>query len=202
MGVATCNWNTSFPIISLLIWWSLKLGNGIENLYKWSCSIDCHARIWQKKKNNNNNKHPSCSKPRPAQMMSLSLVAMTGLEKCCIYNSCISTVVILLRWAIHGPWASCSDMTSPIFWGKLRGGVCKMSSGQPRILDHQCSSLLSSTINCIFFQNIQFINGYVPLLFPAFTPTANIHQYLHTKNQAMLTAVSFTKLSVKILICT
>ena len=37
---------------------------------------------------NNDNKRPSCSKPRTAQMLSLSLVAMTGLEKCCIYNIC------------------------------------------------------------------------------------------------------------------
>ena len=53
--------------------------------------------------------HSSSSKPRTAQMMTLSLVAMTGFEKCCItsaYLQC-AAVAISLRWASHGPWALC-----------------------------------------------------------------------------------------------
>ena len=38
--------------------------------------------------------HSSSSKPRPAQMMILSLVAMTGLEKCCITSA-------YLQWLFH-----------------------------------------------------------------------------------------------------
>ena len=68
-----------------------------------------------------------------------------------------------------------------------------MSSGQQTIFDLQCSRLLSSAINCIFYQNIQFIKGYVPLLLSAVSPTVNIHQYvIYTKTQAML-AANFTK---------
>ena len=32
-------------------------------------------------------KHSSSSKPRPVQMMILSLVAMTGLKKCCVTSA-------------------------------------------------------------------------------------------------------------------
>ena len=39
-------------------------------------------------------KKNSSSKPRTAQMMNLSLVAMTGLEKCCITSS-------YLQWLLH-----------------------------------------------------------------------------------------------------
>ena len=39
-------------------------------------------------------------------MMILSFVSMTGLEKM-LHNICISAVAISLRWASHGPWASC-----------------------------------------------------------------------------------------------
>ena len=38
--------------------------------------------------------HSSTSKPRTAQMMILSLVAMTGLEKCCITSA-------YLQWLFH-----------------------------------------------------------------------------------------------------
>ena len=38
--------------------------------------------------------HSSSSKPRPAQLMILSLVAMTGLEKCCIKSA-------YLQWLFH-----------------------------------------------------------------------------------------------------
>ena len=37
--------------------------------------------------------------------MIFSLVAMTGLEKCCITSE--SAVAMSLRWATRGPWASC-----------------------------------------------------------------------------------------------
>ena len=39
-------------------------------------------------------KHYSSSKPRTAQMMILSLVEMTGLEKCCIISA-------YLQWLFH-----------------------------------------------------------------------------------------------------
>ena len=41
-------------------------------------------------------KKHSSSKPRTSQMMILSLVAMTGLEKCCI-----SSAVAYLQWLFH-----------------------------------------------------------------------------------------------------
>ena len=53
-------------------------------LFKWSRSIDFHAHIWL---NNDNKITYSSSKPRTAQMIILSLVAMTGLEKCCITSA-------------------------------------------------------------------------------------------------------------------
>ena len=67
-----------------------------------------------------------------------------------------------------------------------------MSSGQPRILDLQCSSRLNSAINCIFLQHIQFIKGYVPFLL-SLSPTVDIYQYIRTKNQAMLISDQFHK---------
>ena len=64
--------------------------NVIDSLFKWSCSIDCQAHIF-------------FFKTKTAQMMIFSLVAMIGLEKCCI----TSAVATSLRWANRGPWASC-----------------------------------------------------------------------------------------------
>ena len=66
-----------------------------------------------------------------------------------------------------------------------------MSSGQPRILDLQSSNLLNSAINCIFLQNIQFINGYISLPLPALTPIY-INTYIQ-KNKAMLLSSQFHK---------
>ena len=55
--------------------------NVIDSLFKWSCSIDCQPIY-------------SSSKLRTAQMMIFSLVAMIGLEKCCITSAC-------LQWLCH-----------------------------------------------------------------------------------------------------
>ena len=55
--------------------------NVIDSLFKWSCSIDCQAHIFFFKTKN-------CS------MMIFSLVAMIGLEKCCITSAC-------LQWLCH-----------------------------------------------------------------------------------------------------
>ena len=38
--------------------------------------------------------------------MIFSLVAMIGLEKCCITSACLQWL-LSLRWANRGPWASC-----------------------------------------------------------------------------------------------
>ena len=54
--------------------------NAIDSLFKWSCSIDCQARIFFKTKNCSND--------------DISLVAMIGLEKCCITSAC-------LEWLCH-----------------------------------------------------------------------------------------------------
>ena len=54
--------------------------NVIDSLFKWSCSIDCQAHIFFFKTKN-------CSND-------ISLVAMIGLEKCCITSAC-------LQWLCH-----------------------------------------------------------------------------------------------------
>ena len=54
--------------------------NVIDSLFKWSCSIDSEAHIFFFKTKN-------CSN-------AISLVAMTGLEKCCITSAC-------LQWLCH-----------------------------------------------------------------------------------------------------
>ena len=56
-----------------------------------------------------------------------------------------------------------------------------MTSGQPRILDHQCSSL-SSAINCIFLQNIQFTKRVCTLA----DPRSHANSQYIQKNQTML----------------
>ena len=54
--------------------------NVIDSLFEWSCSIDCQAHIFFFKTKN-------CSND-------ISLVAMIGLEKCCITSAC-------LQWLCH-----------------------------------------------------------------------------------------------------
>ena len=52
--------------------------------------------------------HSYSSKPRTAQIMILSLVSMTRLEKM-FHNICIFAMAISLRWASRGPWSSCPN---------------------------------------------------------------------------------------------
>ena len=66
--------------------------NVIESLFKWSCSIDCHAHIFFKIKNClNDDLFISCD-DRIGKML---------------HNICISAVAMSHRWATRGPWASC-----------------------------------------------------------------------------------------------
>ena len=69
--------------------------NVIESLFKWSCSIDCHAIyiiFFFKIKN--------CLKVD----LFISCDDRTGKM---LHNICISAVAMSLRWATRGPWASC-----------------------------------------------------------------------------------------------
>ena len=66
--------------------------NVIDSLFKWLCSIDCQAHIFYKTKNcSNDDLFISCD-DRIGKML---------------HNICISAVVMSLRWASRGPWASC-----------------------------------------------------------------------------------------------
>ena len=85
--------------------------NVIDSLFKWSCSIDCQAHIFFFKTKNcsNDDSFISCD-DRIGKML---------------HNICMSAVAMSLRWANHGPWASCYYFSSiscklPSFtlWGK------------------------------------------------------------------------------------
>ena len=67
--------------------------NVIDSLFKWSCSIDCQAHIFFFKTKNcsNDDIFISCD-DRIGKML---------------HNICMSAVAMSLRWANHGPWASC-----------------------------------------------------------------------------------------------
>ena len=77
--------------------------NQLANFHDPSVSSNGHAPLTVMpiygKNNDNNKKHTkkthSSSKPRTAQKMILSFVAMTGLEKCCI------TSAYNLQWLFH-----------------------------------------------------------------------------------------------------
>ena len=68
-----------------------------DNLFKWSCSIDCQAHIFFFKTKNcsNDDIFISCD-DRIGKML---------------HNICMSAVAMSLRWANHGPWASCSHFS-------------------------------------------------------------------------------------------
>ena len=68
--------------------------NVIDSLFKWLCSIDCQAHIFFFKTKNcsNDDLFIGCD-DRIGKML---------------HNICISAVVMSLRWASRGPWASCS----------------------------------------------------------------------------------------------
>ena len=68
--------------------------NVIDSLFKRSRSIDCQAHIFFFKTKNcsNGDLFISCD-DRIGKML---------------HNICISAVAMSLRWARHGPWASCS----------------------------------------------------------------------------------------------
>ena len=67
--------------------------NVIDSLFKWSHSIDCQAHIFFFKTKN-------CSND------DLSISCDDRIRKM-LYNICISSVAMSLRWASRGPWASC-----------------------------------------------------------------------------------------------
>ena len=75
--------------------------NVIDRLFKWSCSIDCRAHIFFFKTKNcsNDDIFISCD-DRIGKML---------------HNICMSAVAMSLRWASHGPWASCSALWSLSF---------------------------------------------------------------------------------------
>ena len=110
--------------------------NVIDSLFKWSCSIDFQAHIFFFKTKNcsNNDIFISCD-DRIGKML---------------HNICMSAVAVSLRWANHGPWASCSyflqitgfdilcrlspleticmkytlhEMSTPIFLGKISKNI-------------------------------------------------------------------------------
>ena len=70
--------------------------NVIDSLFKWLCSIDCQAHIFFFKTKNcsNDDLFIGCD-DRIGKML---------------HNICISAVVMSLRWASRGPWASCSPL--------------------------------------------------------------------------------------------
>ena len=67
------------------------------SLFKWSHPLDCHAHGKKKQKKVNYKKTTTnipFAKPTTAQMMTLSLVAMTGLQIYCITSA-------YLQWLFH-----------------------------------------------------------------------------------------------------
>ena len=81
--------------------------NVIDSLFKWLCSIDCHAHIFFFKTKNcsNDDLFIGCD-DRMGKML---------------HNICISAVVMSLRWASRGPWASCYYFsTKPMLWVLIR----------------------------------------------------------------------------------
>ena len=72
--------------------------NVFDSLFKWSCSIDCQAHIFFFKTKNcsNDDLFISCD-DRIGKML---------------HYICISAVAMSLRWASHGPWASCFSYIS------------------------------------------------------------------------------------------
>ena len=70
--------------------------NEIESLFKWSCSIDCHAHIFLLKIS-------SCFNDGPFISCNDKIGKM-------LHNICISAVAMSLRWASCSPWASCLKM--------------------------------------------------------------------------------------------
>ena len=94
--------------------------NVIDNLFKWSCSIDCQAHIFFFKTKNcsNDDIFISCD-DRTGKML---------------HNICMSAVAMSLRWANRGPWASCFCLKRK-FWvlirtASLRGHVNAMKYSQ------------------------------------------------------------------------
>ena len=98
------------------------------SLFKWSCSIDCQAHIFFFKTKNcsNDDIFISCD-DRIGKLL---------------HNSCMSAVAMSLRWANHGPWASCSSnhhescstclswwflgqVWNGVTWGKKLGHLAK-----------------------------------------------------------------------------
>ena len=71
--------------------------NVFDNLFKWSCSIDCQAHIFFFKTKNcsNDDIFISCD-DRTGKML---------------HNICMSAVAMSLRWANCGPWASCLSIS-------------------------------------------------------------------------------------------
>ena len=81
-------------------WW-----NVIDSLLKWSRSIDCQAQIiffFKTKNCSNDDLFVSCD-DRIGKML---------------HNICISAVAMSLRWARHGPWASCFLLI--LMWQKFK----------------------------------------------------------------------------------
>ena len=79
--------------------------NVIDSLFKWSCSIDCQAHIFFFKTKNcsNDDIFISCD-DRIGKML---------------HNICMSAVAMSLRWANHGPWASCYYFSKKTSCGSL-----------------------------------------------------------------------------------
>ena len=80
--------------------------NVIDSLFKWSCSIDCQAHIFFFKTKNcsNDDIFISCD-DRIGKML---------------HNICMSAVVMSLRWANRGPWASCFLSLLLLFFALFR----------------------------------------------------------------------------------
>ena len=89
--------------------------NVIDSLFKWLCFIDCQAHIFFFKTKN-------CSND------DLFIGCHDRIGKM-LHNICISAVVMSLRWASRGPWASCFILftgSNLVTHGQL---LCKEISG-------------------------------------------------------------------------
>ena len=126
-----------------------------------------------------NKTHSSFSKPRPAQMMILSLVAMTGLEKCCITSA-------YLQWLFHSgePAMACGPLVC-LFLEVLHSKCMQLHM-------HQHHMLHMHQQYCLY---VLFVSGF------KFNPSLAEHDMPYLTKQCRSRSVGFWR-SQLIWICT
>ena len=111
-------------------------------------------------KKNKQKKQSFSSKPRIAQMMILSLVAMTGLEKCCIASAYLQWLIHSGEQAVaHGPLVINIDVCINIMeiWFEIANGqilsILDLSAHLMIVVSYYCFTVVfirDNFYNCLF----------------------------------------------------